>query len=78
MIRHDGQAASVTPRKPRGVRLGDLDRGQVYRIGYVARRWEVLGPESDAGNGDAATPATRKELAPSVAGGRHAAPESLT
>jgi len=32
------------PPKPRGVQLGALDRSKVYRIGYVGRRWEVLGP----------------------------------
>jgi hypothetical protein len=38
------------PRK-RGVRLSDLDRGLVYRIAFIGRRWEVLGPEGapDAG-----------------------------
>ena len=42
-------------RSGRGVRLSDLDRSQVYRIGYVGRRWEVLGPDDapDAGAGPA-------------------------
>lgn len=32
-------------RKPRGVRLGDLDRAQQYVLAYVPghRRWEVVG-----------------------------------
>jgi len=31
--------------RPRGIRLNALDRSRVYRIAYVGRRWEVLGPE---------------------------------
>jgi len=30
-------------RRPRGVLLGSLDRSQRYVIGYVGRRWEVVG-----------------------------------
>jgi hypothetical protein len=33
--------------RTRGVRLGDLDRSRVYRIGYLGRRWEVLGVEGE-------------------------------
>lgn len=42
-------------RSGRGVRLSDLDRSRVYRIGFVGRRWEVLGPDvaPDAGAGPA-------------------------
>lgn len=38
------------PRRARGVRLSDLDRSKVYRIGYTGRRWEVLdeGTRTDA------------------------------
>lgn len=36
--------ARQTPRK-RGVRLSDLDREKVYRIGYTGKRWEVLGED---------------------------------
>jgi hypothetical protein len=72
-------------RRPRGIRLGDLDRGQVYRIGYVSERWrwEVLGPEvpgsaereaertGGAGDGACAEPA------PSSAGRATHVPEPL-
>lgn len=46
--------ASQGPRGPgRGVRLNDLDRALVYRIGYVGRRWEVLGAEGAPDEGGA-------------------------
>ena len=50
-----GVRVSRQQRSGRGVRLSDLDRSQVYRIGYVGRRWEVLGPDDapDAGAGPA-------------------------
>lgn len=44
-----GVTMARDPERTRGVRLGDLDRRVVYRLGYVGRRWEILGPESDAG-----------------------------
>ena len=34
--------SEVKPRRQRGVRLSDLDRSKVYRIGFTGRRWEVL------------------------------------
>lgn len=42
--------------RSRGVRLSDLDRSQVYLIGYSGRRWEVLGPVADAPAGRHAAP----------------------
>lgn len=66
-------------RPDRGVRLSDLDRTKVYRIGYVGRRWEVLGPEdaADEGGGpgtydDARAVAERRAGSAYVP--RHAAP----
>jgi hypothetical protein len=62
--------------RSRGVRLSDLDRSQVYRIAFVGRRWEVLGPESapeacgdadvDGGSSDevASTPYAPRHAAP--------------
>jgi hypothetical protein len=45
-------------RKPRGIRLTDLDRTATYRIGYVVerRRWEVLGRQPDAVEREAGGP----------------------
>ncbi len=50
------------PRRQRGVRLTDLDRSKVYRIGHTGRRWEVLGaddvfgaPEGVSGGGTGAS-----------------------
>ena len=65
--------------KGRGVRLSDLDRGLVYRLGYVGRRWEVLGPES-ATEGAAPDTHADGERPPAAAHGRavparHALPE---
>lgn len=70
------------PRRPRGVRLSDLDRSKVYRIGYVSerRRWETLGPEGQTGehgaDREARTERAQPEAAQSVhAPGRHRATE---
>jgi hypothetical protein len=41
----------MTNPRARGVRLSDLDRSQVYRIGFVGRGWRVLGPEPAPGIG---------------------------
>lgn len=69
------------PRRQRGVRLSDLDRSRVYRIGFTGRRWEVL----DAGTSRAdaaAAPGARSESArpeaarPDHAPGRHRAPHA--
>lgn len=46
----------MAERRSRGVRLSELDRSRVYRLGWVGRRWEVLGPEATPGTG--AGPAT--------------------
>lgn len=46
-----GRAETTRTPRSRGVRLSDLDRGLVYRIAYVGRRWEVLGPEDSPGAG---------------------------
>lgn len=44
----------MTEPRSRGVRLSDLDRSLTYRIGFVGRRWEVLGAEgAPEGRGDA-------------------------
>ena len=62
--------------RPRGVRLSDLDRALVYRIGYTGRRWEVLGPEGPPSAVRAPGPddAARRASAEDVdAPGRHAA-----
>ena len=65
-------------KRPRGVRLRDLDRSLVYRIGYTGRRWEVLGPEGAPGRAvggsepDADGRPARAESA--TPPGRHAAP----
>jgi hypothetical protein len=68
-------------RAGRGVRLSDLDRSKVYRIGYVGRRWEVLGPDDapDAGAGPAVAgageaPASEARRPPAPYTPRHAAP----
>lgn len=63
--------------RPRGVRLGDLDRSKRYVIAYTGRRWEVVGPEGagapesdpapDAGAGDGVASTVPEP-------GRHAAP----
>jgi hypothetical protein len=72
--------------RDRGVRLRDLEKGTVYLLGYVGRRWEVLGPAPSSGPArplQAATamrtdgagrlrPSTSAERA---ATGRHAAPD---
>jgi len=68
----------MAEQRARGVRLGDLDRSQVYRIGHNGRRWEVLGVEGSPGSADGApgTDAGAGAPAPSTATppGRHAAP----
>lgn len=51
----------MAERRSRGVRLSDLDRSKVYRLGWVGRRWEVLGPEATPGTG--AGPATGGDTA---------------
>lgn len=66
-------------RPARGVRLRDLDRSRVYRLGYVGRRWEVLGaveaPAAGAGPApDAATEVAQREGAAYAP--RHAAPDA--
>ncbi|SHH53504.1 hypothetical protein SAMN05443575_4020 [Jatrophihabitans endophyticus] len=76
------QVQRPRPHARRGVRLSDLDRAQVYRIGYVVqrRRWEVLGPggsgvaERDAAEPDAPDGKRSAAGAP-AAGPRHAASE---
>jgi len=73
-----------TEPRSRGVRLSDLDRARVYRIGFIGRRWEVLGAEGDpepAGSGtDADGPAGADGGAASTVGAphraRHAAPDA--
>jgi hypothetical protein len=68
----------------RGVRLTDLDRGLVYRIGYARqrRRWEVLGPEEPGSDsrdaGATSAPAAKRSAdgAPAT-GPRHAASGAL-
>lgn len=71
----------MTARSGRGVRLSDLDRSQVYRIAFVGRRWEVLGPEGapDAGAGPATggageAPASEARRPPAPYVPRHVAP----
>jgi hypothetical protein len=67
----------MSERRPRGIRLGDLDRGTVYRIAYSGRRWEVLGAEDapqtrgrpEAGGG------AQGEAGTAGGTGRHAAAE---
>lgn len=73
---------STTSRRSRGIRLGDLDRGQVYLIAYSGRRWEIVGAEASPGCGDAArmggggaAPGAQPRTAAPAAGGRHAAPD---
>jgi hypothetical protein len=73
-----------TERKPRGVRLTDLDRAVVYRIGYVSqrRRWEVLGPEAPpaAGRdveGTDAPDGKRSAAGAPAPGPRHASAEAV-
>lgn len=63
------------PRRSRGVRLTDLDRSKIYRLGFVGRRWEVLGPE-DASAASAGTDADGAQGAEPRAtyAPRHAAP----
>jgi hypothetical protein len=67
-------------RAARGVRLGDLDRSQVYRIGYVVerRRWEVLGeePATDGASRPREDGSARDEVPSTPAyRGRHATTE---
>jgi hypothetical protein len=72
-------------RRSRGVRLSDLDRTKVYRIAYVGRRWEVLGPDdaTAAGAGPAtggagAAPASEARRPPSPYVPHHAAPAATS
>lgn len=65
-------------RRTRGIVLNDLDRTLIWRIGYVGRRWEVLGSEAAAGCGagpDEGPTVKRSADGPSP---RHAAPEVLS
>jgi hypothetical protein len=64
------------PRRPRGVRLTDLDRSKVYRIAHNGRRWETLGPEVVSGSGaDGGEPETgASEARPGSGPPRHPAP----
>lgn len=64
--------------RSRGVRLSDLDRSKVYRIGYTGRRWEVLGPEVAPAAPGAPVPGTdaagrRASAEAATTPGRHAA-----
>lgn len=43
-IEPGASAGAPRPRKPRGVRLTDLDRSRLWVIGHTGRRWETLGP----------------------------------
>lgn len=67
-------------RRQRGVRLSDLDRARVYRIAYVGRRWEVLGPDdapaASAGPATGGDGGAKDEVLrpPSTYVPRHAAP----
>jgi hypothetical protein len=63
-------------RRPRGIVLNDLDRGLVWRIGYVGRRWEILGSEAEPGCGLARQPAAQRAEPHGGRAPRHAAPES--
>lgn len=66
------------PRRSRGVRLSDLDRSKVYRIGYSGRRWEVLGADPDpteAGAGRVGPDAGRPEAARQGPPAPHASPD---
>ena len=70
--------SEVKPRRQRGVRLSDLDRSKVYRIGFTGRRWEVLdqGTRTDAPVPPLSGSAGAAGEASSTAGalGRHRAP----
>ena len=74
----------LSARPGRGVRLSDLDKSCEYRIAYVGRRWEVIGPldAPDAGAGPAAGAAggaKARGLRPTDAYvPRHAAPAATT
>nr|CRY95928.1 hypothetical protein [uncultured prokaryote] len=64
-----------TEPRQRGVRLSDLDRGLVYRIAFVGRRWEVLGPDAPESSGDACAYDGERAGGPRTAYvPRHAAP----
>lgn len=68
------QASERVERRSRGILLRSLDRSRVYRIAYVGRRWEVLGPEDAEGasgeaDGDSAQARSAEhEAAPLPAG----------
>jgi hypothetical protein len=72
----DEQLRPEKPRRARGVRLSDLDRSRVYRIGYVGRRWEVLGEDRAGGTGASqmAAEGGRPEAEPTAGAGRHRDP----
>lgn len=57
--------------------LNDLDRDLVWRIGYIGRRWEVLGPEAVAGPAVRTPGVARQAEGADDARPRHAAPEPL-